>query len=322
MPLSRSPAPQTAPAEAGTAEGFVATLTWTRRHFGLVAVEILWRWIFGIPALLLLWREGTQVLARTPWQATGIQGVSISQLLTDPIQASATLAAFLAVVTPSLLQVATWLVPLLFVFWIAVSSVGRSRMLARMNASPPRRMGTIVILQAVRLLPVLLTLVVWWGSLQVLARHTILEPISSGGEPEMMLYAGGAIGLTLTLFVLSAATAWISGVAPILAMRNDTGPVQSLLDTLQAKRLRIGLFEMNLVLGIAKIALLVLAMVLSACPLPFATVMSGEALLYWNLAVLLGYVLASDFFHVARLHAYLQLVRAQAGAGIREDDRH
>ena len=294
-------------------QGFVSTITWTRKHPLLTVYEILWRWAFGLPAIWLLWREGSRILAAAPWQATGVANVSVNLLLTDPEQATATLAAFAGAVTPGVLQTARWLLPMLLLAWIVLSGLGRTLVLARMDRALTRRPLTLIALQAVRLLPLLLTAGIWWNSLQALARHTILDPIGNGGEPEMMVYVGGAIVVTLGLFVLSAATAWIFGVAPIIAMLHNTGVWRSLRTAVRTREMRGSLFEINLVLGIVKIALLVLALVFSACPLPFASVMTGEALLYWNIAVAVWYVLVSDFFHVARLASYLHLWRAPQG---------
>ena len=65
------------------------------------------------------------------------------------------------------------------------------------------------------------------------------------------------------------------------------------------------LFEINLVMGIVKIALVVLAMVFSATPLPFETYATQTFLLGWWAGVTVLYLLASDFFHVVRAAAYL-----------------
>jgi hypothetical protein len=126
----------------------------------------------------------------------------------------------------------------------------------------------------------------------------------------MMVYVGGVILLTIALFVFSAAIGWIFSIAPLLAMLHNTGAVRSLRDALQVGHLRAALIEINLVLGIVKIALVVLAMVFSACPLPFQSVTTDEFLFWWNVAVAVWYFIASDFFHVARLSSYLRLWRA------------
>jgi hypothetical protein len=63
------------------------------------------------------------------------------------------------------------------------------------------------------------------------------------------------------------------------------------------------------VLGIVRLALIVLAMVFSAIPLPFTQDMTGMPLYLWWAAVTLLYFVASDFFQVARLAAFAQFWR-------------
>jgi len=70
-------------------------------------------------------------------------------------------------------------------------------------------------------------------------------------------------------------------------------------------------------MGIVKIALIVLAIVLSATPLPFESVTTPEFLTAWWVGVTLLYFVASDFFHVARLLGYLNLWRAFEPTGER-----
>ena len=113
------------------------------------------------------------------------------------------------------------------------------------------------------------------------------------------------------LFVLSAVTGWVFTLAPILSLRRGTGALHSLRDAVRVGGLRSGLLEINLVLGVVKIALLVLAMVFSASPLPFQSVITDEFLFWWNVVVGVVYCIASDFFHVARLTSTLRVWRSQ-----------
>ena len=73
------------------------------------------------------------------------------------------------------------------------------------------------------------------------------------------------------------------------------------------KALRSQLIETNLVMGIVKVALLVLAIVFSACPLPFSSVETQEFLTCWWIGVGVWWLLASDYFHVVRVVAVLRL---------------
>jgi hypothetical protein len=73
--------------------------------------------------------------------------------------------------------------------------------------------------------------------------------------------------------------------------------------------------EINLVMGIVKIALVVLAMVFSACPLPFESIATPDFMAHGYIAVGVWYLVASDFFHVVRLAAYEQLWSVYEGSG-------
>ena len=99
-------------------------------------------------------------------------------------------------------------------------------------------------------------------------------------------------------------------VAPLLAMLRGLGAAASLKAAFRLGPVKAKLVEINLVMGIVKIALIVLAMVFSASPLPFETVATEGFLLWWWAGVTVLYLVGSDFFHVVRLVAYLDLWRA------------
>jgi hypothetical protein len=67
-------------------------------------------------------------------------------------------------------------------------------------------------------------------------------------------------------------------------------------------------------MGIVKVALIVLGMVFSACPLPFASVESQTFLTWWWIGVGVLYLVASDYFHVVRASAYDALYRLHESA--------
>lgn len=291
-------------------QGFVENLSWVRARPSLTAIEVAWRWVFGIPALLLIYREAMKVFAAVPWQSTGVESVTVNQLLTDPMKASTTIAAFAQVVGPGVYRSALWLAPLMLVVWAIVSGIGRTLLMKRMDSTLKPNAGTLMLLQLLRVVPLVLSFGLWWLGVRALAQWTILQPIAAGGEPAMMAYVGGVIVLSLGLFVITAAVGWVFSLAPLLSAIKAEGPVASLRDSLRVGRMRGGLVEINMVLSIVKIALLVLALVFSACPLPFQTEITDEFLFWWNCAVAVWYCLTSDFFHVARVSSYLRLWQA------------
>ena len=96
-----------------------------------------------------------------------------------------------------------------------------------------------------------------------------------------MLYCAIAIVTTLGMFTLWAVVSWALSVAPLLAMLRNLGAGASLAAAFRLGPLRSKLVEINLVMGIVKIALIVLAMVFSACPLPFESVATPGFMLRW-----------------------------------------
>jgi hypothetical protein len=69
------------------------------------------------------------------------------------------------------------------------------------------------------------------------------------------------------------------------------------------------LAEINLVLGIVKLALLVVAMVFSAAPLPFSDELGPGALHFVAATSCVFFLVANDFFQVVRLKAFVEFWR-------------
>ena len=96
-----------------------------------------------------------------------------------------------------------------------------------------------------------------------------------------------------------ALTSWALTIAPILLLLENQRSVLSSLGL----SLRLGkgftskLAEINLVLGIVKLALLVVAMVFSAAPLPFSDELGPGAMHFVVAASGLFFLVADDFFH-------------------------
>jgi hypothetical protein len=151
--------------------------------------------------------------------------------------------------------------------------------------------------------------VLWFTLLIALAARCVWTPMERGLEPAYVPGFAMAVTATLLLFVLWAAVSWILRIAPVLAMSRGLGAVESLRAAMRLGPLRSKLAEINLVMGIVKVALLVLAMVLSACPLPFESVESQTFLMSWWIGVGVLYLVASDYFHVVRAAAYDALYR-------------
>jgi hypothetical protein len=294
---------------AGTVRGtqsFVHTLSACWKRPSLTALEVLWRWAYGIPALLVLWFQGARIVGETPVDWTALRTMTVL----DPMGSAATMAKALTMLLPPVLHTLLWLAPMLVVIWIVVSAVGRTVVMRRVDAQLHARLGTLIVLQAIRVLALLGSFAVWFMGMEWAAGVTVTGPLAAGGEPNLVGYFALVVVGTLGLFVLWAVMSWALSVAPMLAMLRGFGVGESLAAAFRVGPLKSKLVEINLVMGIVKIALIVLAMVFSASPLPFESVTTPEFLFCWWVFVTGLYLVASDFFHVARQVAYLQLWRA------------
>jgi hypothetical protein len=300
MPVPSSRAPV-----RGT-QSFVYTLSACWYRPSLAALEILWRWSFGAPALALAFYEATRILNQNPIDTAALTSIS----LFDPLAATSTLSAAAAPILPPALHVFLRLAPLLLIAWIILSALGRTVVLRRLDPHLHARPGTLMLLQAVRIAALAGSFIVWWLCIHWAAHIAVNAPIARGEEPSLVVFCAIVIVATLGLFTLWAVASWGLSFAPLLAMLRDLGAPASLAEAFHLGPLRSKLVEINLVMGIVKIALIVLAMVLSACPLPFESIATPDFMARWYVAVTVIYLIASDFFHVVQLAAYLGLWRA------------
>ena len=284
-------------------QSFVYTLSACWKRPSVTALEVAWRWMFGVPAVALVAREALRI-----WQETPVDVAALKQMsVLDPMTVATTLAQTAAVLVPPVWRVAEWLGPLLVVVWIVISSLGRTIVLRRVDAQLHARTGTLMVLQAVRMTALAGSFAVWFACVREAAGVAVNGPIAAGQEPNLVLYCALTIVATLGLFTLWAVASWALSVAPLLAMLRNMGAGASLAAAFRLGPVRSKLVEINLVMGIVKIALIVLALVFSACPLPFESVATPEFMTWWYVVVTLLYFVASDLFHVVRLVSYLNL---------------
>ena len=293
-------------------QSFVHTLAACWKRPSLTALEVLWRWAYGVPALALMAYQALGV-----WRQAQVDPSALRQIsLLDPVNAASTLMQTAMQLLPPVLRVARWLAPLLLVAWIIVSSLGRVLVLRRFDAQLHARPVTLMLLQAARMAALLGGFALWFTCLQAAGDVAVKLPIASGRDPNLVLYCAIVIVATLGVFTLWAVVSWVFSVAPLLAMRDNLGAAASLAAAFRLGPLRSRLIEINLVMGIVKIALIVLAMVFSATPLPFQSVATPQFMLCWYAVVTVLYLIASDFFHVVRLVAYHELWKSYDHAAL------
>jgi hypothetical protein len=270
------------------------------RRPSLVAIEIAWRWLFGIPFLIVCWQQGQKLLAAFPLELSGAGSLDTQ----NPWVAAVQLCNIAAFYEPHVLALLRWFLPAAAMVWMIVSGVGRNLLLKRMEPRAPFRPVAMILLQGAWLALLGLTLWGWFACMQwVAATH-----ITTASEPDLVGYFVWAIFLSLGFFTVFALTSWVLTIAPILVLLERR---HSMLSGL-GQALRLGkeftgkLAEINLVLGIVKLALLVVAMVLSAAPLPFSDQLGDGAMHFAVAASVVFYLVANGFFQVVRLKAFVE----------------
>ena len=143
----------------------------------------------------------------------------------------------------------------------------------------------------------------WFRSMEwVASTH-----ITTGMEPDLVGTAIWVIFLSLGFFTVWALVSWALSIAPLVMLLEDRSAPSSLGQSLRLGRAFTGkLVEINLVMGIVNLALMVLAMVLSAAPLPFSDQLGPDALHGISAVAVVFYLVASDYFQVVRLKGFVE----------------
>lgn len=277
----------------------VGQMGWVFARPSLTALEVLWRWVFGVPVLAVCYFQVQRIFALLPPDATGLSDFDI----TNPWMSAVKLAVAWDIYRPHVLEVLRWLAPAAALAWIVLSGIGRNLVLKRMERGLPFRPMGMIVLQAVWLAVLGLTCWAWWTSINwAAATH-----IGNGSDPDLVGYAMWAIFLSLGFFSLwSVVSSWVA-IAPMLLLLEDRTVLGSLRQSLKLGKPFTGkLVEINMVMGIVKLCLVVLAMVFSAVMLPFANQVGLSTLHEEWLIVSVFYFIASDYFHVARLKGFVE----------------
>ena len=276
------------------------------RRPSVSVLEILWRWMIGAPILALVLYEVNYVAHGTALDTAALEAMTVFQ----PVAVFRTLHVAIVAILPVARPIALWLIPVSVAAWLLVSALGRTVVLRRFDSTLNARTRTVLVLGTLRATLLAAFWLLWIWLVVQSGRIAILGPAAHGGEPNLVLYCAMLICGTLILYVLWGVISWPLYLAPLLAMQRNVGPLAALEVAFRSTAARGKLIEINLVMNIVRIALIVLAMVFSASPLPFSNVETQTFLNCWWTGVILLYLAMSDYFHVVRSAAYLSLWRA------------
>jgi len=275
---------------------------WVLARPSLTALEVGWNWIFAVPFLAVALGQAQQILVELPPEAAGLGNLDPQ----NPWLAAEQLSHALALYWPLVLGVLHWLFPLAAIAWVVVSGFGRSVLLTRMEPGLRFRPLRMIALQGCWLALLLLTVGCWMRSIAWAAATHIVP----GAEPDLIGLSAWAVFLSLGFFSLWALMSWVFSIAPLLMLLEERSLVSTLRQSfVLGKAFTNKLIEINLVMGIVKLALIVVAMVFSAAPLPFSDELGPEALHFvWAMSLIFFFV-ASDYFQVVRLKGFVEFCR-------------
>ncbi|HEV2214934.1 MAG TPA: hypothetical protein VGR64_06560, partial [Terracidiphilus sp.] len=268
----------------------------------LLAIEIGWRWLFGIPFLWICWMKWQEILVALPPDSVGYDRIDTM----NPWIAIVQLGEIWDQYQPHVWAVVVWLAPMAAVAWAVVSGLGRSAVLRRLEPGVRVRPSVLIVMQGAWLVLLGLTFRVWLACIHwIAATH-----IAANGEADLVGYSIWAIFVSLGMFTIWALVSWPVTIAPVLALMEDRGPLGALRESFRLGRAFTGkLVEINLVMGIVKMMIVVLAMVFAAAPLPFSDQLGTQALHWISAASVVFYLVANDYFQVVRLKSFVEFWR-------------
>lgn len=287
-------------------QSLVGQMGWVLERPLLIAIEIGWRWLFGIPLLVVCWRQAQRVLIALPPEDAGLKDVDGQ----NPWVAAVQLAHAWSMYQPHVVAVLRWLLPAAGLVWIVISGLGRSLILNHLCSSFEKRLPfrpvAIMVLQAVWLAIFGGACWCWYRSVGWAAS----THITVNSEPDLIGYAIWVILLSLGLFTAWALVSWAVTIAPLIVLLEKRSALSALGLSLRLGKAFTGkLIEINLVMGIVKLALIVLAMVFSAAPLPFSDQLGADAMhVVWACSAIF-FLVASDYFQVVRLKGFFEFWR-------------
>jgi hypothetical protein len=291
-------------------QSLVGQMGWVYARPLLTAIEVGWRWLVGVPVLAVCWMEARRILTALPLESAGLTGIDPQ----NPWVAAVQLDHAWQLYMPEMAAVLGWLVPVAAAAWVVISGLGRSVVLWRLAevSGRPVRMKpmAMMLLQAAWLAVFGAMVGAWVWAMEWVGATHIAAGNLAGGEPDLIGYAMWTIFLSLGFYTAWALVSWPVGIAPVLMVMEECSPLQALGRSVRmGKAFTSKVIEINLVMGIVTLALIVLAMVFSAAPLPFSDQLGPDALHGIGAVSGLFYVLASDYFQVVRLKSFVEFTK-------------
>jgi len=279
------------------------------RKPGLLAAEIAWRWGFGASALTIAIAAGLRLLAATPVTP----GDSAAFRGRDPMLMALAILHIWQHLRLPLLRVLLITVPTITLLWIVIASIGRAITLPRLVEVHydfrQRSIFAINILRAVWMLAALAACLFSVALASLTAARFSPDPY----RPNLPLYFLLVLVLLPTVLIAWSTFNWLLSLAPIFCVRDGAGGLDAIAE---ARRTVAGhrkafstastlygllrLFTLFFYVGATTTAASLAAQIL-------------DMRAAWAIVILFSliYFVAADFLYVARLAAYIAILRPQ-----------
>lgn len=275
----------------------VDQMGWIFRRPQLTLLEIAWRWIFAIPFLMVCWRQLQLIAIALPPKAAGMNHLDSANPWISGVQLGAVWMHYL----PYVVHVLIWLAPIGALAWALMAGLGRGLLLKGMEPEVRYRPFAFMVLHLAWVVLLGVIFLIWYAAIQRIAAAYITPQ-----GADLVGYSIWAIFVSLALFTLWAVISWPLTISPVLALLERRSVLSALGQSFKLGRAFTSeLIEINLNMGIIKLMILVLAMVFSAAPLPFAQQLGTGALHVAMAFSLVMYCVLSDYFQVVRVKAFV-----------------
>jgi len=277
----------------------VSQMGWMLRHPAAVAAEVGWRWLFGIPFLLVCGARLRHVLSVLTPEESGLTNVNAQ----NPWIAAGELSRAWWQYQPLIAHELRLIAPVAALAWILISAFGRNLALRIAEPRVRFRPVSMIVLQTAWLVVFGGICWGWFRSVGMIAASHFKGQI----EPDLIGFAIWLIFLSLGFFTIWALLGWIVSVAPVLMLLEECSASSAIRQAFKLGRpFTSELFEIGMVMGIVNLALIVVAMVLSAAPLPFSDELGAGALHFVWAGATVFYLIAHDYFQIVRLKCFVQ----------------
>ena len=280
-------------------DGFAAI---TRQPVVFLA-EIAWRWTFGLAALLMAAFGALQYLhsltvtdsdkAALESGVPALMGQAVAHIL----QGSGERLVYIVIVVSLALGAS----------WTLLAAIGRAATLRALLRQTTSQVRPLLGLSFLRAALALAAGVATFGAMIVASLAATQGPEN---RPEVFIFV--FLGLAALITFIYSVLNWYLSLAPVFAVRDGRDGLAAVAGAFAAvRRHRAEFTRVGLAFGGVRLFVIAAFTVLSLIPLAMVT--TAPPALVWTVFVLLAltYFAISDFLYLARLAAYIEIVRPE-----------